>query len=303
MARDASLGAHNPKYTRQIIYDAFFAITGHAPSTIVTTAMDARGAAFCGWADLTAIGALFRRWLVVAAACVSSSCSEERPVDKGPPVYDVEIAPVLQKRCIACHQGETPSGGWRATSYLETIACVASNGAPATVPPDERAPILRVLDTDSHRALLDANERSLLEGWVRAKAPSSHPVVHGPGIADPRSLGWHGKLLRDKRWAPMLDGSDTDACGRCHEGSPARPPDVLYPAKGATACTSCHTESGGALACGTCHGDGERSYPPRDLCFFPGDSATAGAHAARTLRRHPPVSPARRATRCPAPRW
>jgi hypothetical protein len=35
VARDASLGAHNPKYTRQIIYDAFFAITGHAPSTIV----------------------------------------------------------------------------------------------------------------------------------------------------------------------------------------------------------------------------------------------------------------------------
>ena len=34
-ARDASLGAHNPKYTRQIIFDAYFAITGLPPTTIV----------------------------------------------------------------------------------------------------------------------------------------------------------------------------------------------------------------------------------------------------------------------------
>jgi hypothetical protein len=33
VARDASLGAHNPKYTRQLIYDAYFAITGKPPTT------------------------------------------------------------------------------------------------------------------------------------------------------------------------------------------------------------------------------------------------------------------------------
>jgi hypothetical protein len=35
VARDKSLGAHNPKYTRQIMYDAYFATTGMAPTTIV----------------------------------------------------------------------------------------------------------------------------------------------------------------------------------------------------------------------------------------------------------------------------
>jgi predicted CxxxxCH...CXXCH cytochrome family protein len=37
------------------------------------------------------------------------------------------------------------------------------------------------------------------------------------------------------------------------------------------------------LACGTCHGDGTRDYPPRDLCFFPGDAKTAGAHTAHVM--------------------
>jgi hypothetical protein len=35
VARDASLGAHNPKYTRQLIFDAYFAITGLPPATII----------------------------------------------------------------------------------------------------------------------------------------------------------------------------------------------------------------------------------------------------------------------------
>jgi hypothetical protein len=35
VARDASLGAHNPKYTRQLIFDAYFAITGLPPTTII----------------------------------------------------------------------------------------------------------------------------------------------------------------------------------------------------------------------------------------------------------------------------
>jgi hypothetical protein len=35
VARDASLGAHNPRYTRQLIFDAYFALTGLPPTTIV----------------------------------------------------------------------------------------------------------------------------------------------------------------------------------------------------------------------------------------------------------------------------
>jgi predicted CxxxxCH...CXXCH cytochrome family protein len=78
----------------------------------------------------------------------------------------------------------------------------------------------------------------------------------------------------------MLDPQNDDACGRCHDGTLSRPAGVTLAAPGATACTSCHGQPGGILACGTCHGDGTREYPPRDLCFFPGDAKTAGAHAA-----------------------
>jgi predicted CxxxxCH...CXXCH cytochrome family protein len=104
--------------------------------------------------------------------------------------------------------------------------------------------------------------------------------VHAAGIVDPRSNDWHGKLLRDRRWAPMLDANDADACGRCHDGAPSRPAGVTRAAPRSTACTSCHAEPGGVLACGTCHGDKGRAFPPRDPCFFPDDARAAGAHAA-----------------------
>jgi formate-dependent nitrite reductase cytochrome c552 subunit len=35
VARDHSLGAHNPKYTRQLIFDSYFAMTGVPPTTII----------------------------------------------------------------------------------------------------------------------------------------------------------------------------------------------------------------------------------------------------------------------------
>lgn len=35
LGRDASLGAHNPKYTRQLIYDSFVAVTGNPPTTTI----------------------------------------------------------------------------------------------------------------------------------------------------------------------------------------------------------------------------------------------------------------------------
>ena len=90
----------------------------------------------------------------------------------------------------------------------------------------------------------------------RAGVTLSSEGVHPTGIADPRSDAWHGRTLRAKRWAPMLDGADSEACGRCHEGTPARPLGVTFAAPGATPCTTCHTEPAGVLACGTCHAAG-----------------------------------------------
>ena len=202
---------------------------------------------------------------VGACFALMAACSEERTSAPVPPVYDVDVAPILQARCVACHGDANPSGGWSATSFLATIGCVASSTRPAALPADARAPILAALDVDPHRGLLDAAERTTLTTWVEGGTPAFHADVHDPGIIDPRSSAFHGATLRASKWSAMLDPLDPDACGRCHEGAPVRPAGVTESAPGAPSCTSCHDQPGGALACSTCHGAGTKAYPPREL--------------------------------------
>jgi predicted CxxxxCH...CXXCH cytochrome family protein len=216
-------------------------------------------------------------WLLAVSSL--ASCSEDRFQPPESPVFDADVAPILDRYCVSCHGSPTPAAGWSATSFLATVACVDPSGAPATQPANA-APILTALDEDPHRGLLDAAQRATLTAWVAAAAPAFRAAVHPPGIVDPRSSAFHGATLRSQRWAPMLDAGHPEACGRCHDGAPARVPGVTSFAPGATACTACHAEAAGPLACSTCHGSGERSYPPRDLCFFPGDAPAGGAHAA-----------------------
>jgi len=225
----------------------------------------------------TALGALGRALLL--ATPLLASCSEDRFQAPQPPVFDTDVAPILEQHCVSCHGPSAPAAGWSASSFLSTIACVEPSGAPATLPA-RTAPILTALGTDPHRGLLDAAQTGTLTAWVAAGAPAFSGTVHAPGIVDPRSSAFHGTVLRSQRWVPMLDAGDPGACGRCHDGAPTPLPGIVSFAPGATACTACHTEPGGALGCSTCHGDGTHSYPPRDLCFFPGDAPSGGAHAA-----------------------
>jgi hypothetical protein len=240
------------------------------------------------WYRAASSGAL---GLLLPLAAFGASCSKDRASTTQSPVYDEDVAAILVQRCVGCHAGPAAAAGWDATSYLGTIACVAPSGAPATLPSSDRAPILSALATAPHPGLLESGELATVKAWVTGGAPARVRGVHAPGIVDPRSPDWHGTLLRAARWSPMLDTNDPQACGTCHEGTPAvRPARVTLAAPGATACTTCHTEPAGVLACSTCHGSDARSYPPRDLCFFPGDSVPAGAHAA-----HVKPSPARAA--------
>jgi predicted CxxxxCH...CXXCH cytochrome family protein len=90
----------------------------------------------------------------------------------------------------------------------------------------------------------------------------------------------------------MLDGNNPNACGRCHDGTPARPAGVTLAAPNAPACTSCHSEPQGVLACNTCHGTASTIYPPRDRCFFPNDIGGAhAAHVAASTIHNEPVQP------------
>lgn len=207
-----------------------------------------------------------------------SACSEDRASAPASPEYDVDVAPIFQAHCVACHGNTNPEGGWSATSFLGAIACVAPSSAPAALPPNDRAPILTALAEDPHRGLLSGAEQAILVSWVAGGTLAFQASVHDPSIIDPRSTWFHGAILRASRWSQMLDPKDPNACGRCHDGTLSRPAGVTQAAAGAPPCTSCHDQAGGVLACSTCHGSGNRPYPPRDPCFFPGD--VAGAHAA-----------------------
>jgi predicted CxxxxCH...CXXCH cytochrome family protein len=218
-----------------------------------------------------------------AVSALVTACAEDRATPASPPVFDADVAPLLDAHCASCHSGATPAAGWSVASFLTTIACVAPGETPATLPSTPRAPILAALATSSHQGLLDAADTATLTAWVGAGAPAFRGTVHPPGVADPRSPDFHATSLRAQRWAPMLDADDSNACGRCHDGAPVRPAGVSFAAPNATSCTTCHNEPGGPLACNTCHGSGDRTYPPRDPCFFPGDAAQAGAHAAHVL--------------------
>lgn len=232
---------------------------------------------------MSASGARATRWaraaLGATALCVA--CADVRPVASVAPTYDRDVRPVLEARCAQCHGGARPAGGWSASRFTDVIACVPAEGDAGA--PDAGAwpsRLAAALARPDHQGLLDAAQRALVTRWIAGGAPSARGAMHPPGFADPRSADFHARSLRSQRWAPMLDAMSAEACGRCHEGSPARPVGVTGSAGDAPTCTSCHDQPGGPLACGTCHGDGERASPPRDPCLFPGSASTAGAHAA-----------------------
>lgn len=220
----------------------------------------------------------------VALAAVGA-CTKDRYSSAPAPTYDDDVRAILSGSCASCHSGATPAAGWSVTSYLSVIGCVSPSGQTATLPADDRAPIVRALESASHVGLLAGSAKNTLIAWVANGAPAFHEGVHEPGIVDPRSPAFHGAKLREKHWSPMLDGADDEACGRCHDGTPGRPVGVKSAAPGAPACTTCHTDDRGVLGCTTCHGDGARIFPPRDPCFFPADANRGGAHSAHLEKR------------------
>jgi hypothetical protein len=177
-----------------------------------------------------------------------------------------------QEGCVECHGGAIPAAGYSVEDYFHTIRCIPdAEGQPATLPSDETAPIIAVLDEpEIHADLLDPSETEALTTWVAEGAVPDDRGSHPARWNDPRSDDWHGTYLRETEWQPIVDPTRGDACGLCHAGSPAPVEGVTNFPPGATDCTDCHDLPGGVMACGTCHGDGERPYPPRDQCYFRG---------------------------------
>ena len=216
--------------------------------------------------------------LVIAAPACTQSRERERPA----PVYRGDIATLLAERCGPCHDRDADpdaGAGYRIDSYLHVLGCPSDMPTtPAIEAGDAGVALLSVFERSDHADLLSEVEQARLRAWIEDGAPLQAARVHEPGVLNPRSATWHGKLAARERFAPLRDPKDARACGRCHEGAPVRPRGVRVPAEGAPACTSCHTAPEGVLACGTCHGDGAtRAEPPRDACLF----ATTGRDAHR----------------------
>ncbi len=215
--------------------------------------------------------------LLISPVLLAVGCTEERQFEE-PPLVFADVDPVLQDNCVGCHGGPSAEAGYSVEDYFHTIRCIPDpEGQPATVPEDqavpESAPIVAVLDEESHAGFLDMEETETLTTWVAQGAVPDDRGTHPAAWNDPRADEWHGDYLRQTDWQPIVDPTREDACGLCHPGSPAPVEGVFNFPEAATDCTECHDLPGGVLACGTCHGDGERAYPPRDQCYFRGPPA------------------------------
>jgi hypothetical protein len=207
------------------------------------------------------------------AALVLAGCNDARDREEPPAVY-ADVEPILQEHCVECHSGPLAEADYRVEDYFQTIRCIPDpEGEPATLPPDTTAPILAVLEEESHADLLDPEETYGLTTWVVEGAVPANRSTHPGQWTDPRAEDCHGNYLRDTDWQPIVDPTRSDACGLCHPGSPAPVEGIINFPPDATDCTDCHDLPGGVMACGTCHGDGERAYPPRDQCYFRGPPA------------------------------
>jgi len=219
--------------------------------------------------------------MLLAGVLAVAGCNP-KDVEQGPPTYAGGVGDVLVEACAECHGSVDPAAGYVVTTVYESIGCL-DDGRVATLPADASAPIVAVLARADHADAVDTDIAALITAWVETNATDRWDHAHPPGFTDPRSESFHGWVLRAGSWDAMYDADRPDACGRCHEGAPARPEGVGV-APDAPACTSCHDRPEGVLDCATCHGAGDRAHPPRDECYF-GERAGAGlAHAAHEDR-------------------
>jgi predicted CxxxxCH...CXXCH cytochrome family protein len=212
-----------------------------------------------------------------ALALLLCACAQARTHAPPTPVYANEIARLLEQRCGQCHGEDDAGDGFRVSTYLDTLGCPRSSPhTSAAAKTKTGTPLLDVLERPDHARLLDAGEKARLRAWIAADAPLREHTVHAPGILNPHSDDWHGRLAARDHYGPITSAKHPDVCGRCHDGAPVKPKGVTHPAPGATACSTCHQRPEAVLACGTCHGDGAaRAYPPRDRCLFPASKPDA----------------------------
>ena len=177
-----------------------------------------------------------KRWLIVAALVGAAACQNDRGGAVCPTWQD-DVAPALAA-CTGCHGGAQPAAGYDLTTYLGALGDGTHQG-PDAVAGDPSSVLVTTVDP----ATADATHgdqgplHDLLARWVvDCGLAYFQSGVHQPGILDPASDQFHGKLVQQNGW-------DLTTCARCHDQSkPGAAP----------ACTTCHED--GPTACTTCHG-------------------------------------------------
>ena len=126
-----------------------------------------------------------RVWCLAWSALALLGCTEERELAE-PPLVFADVEPILEEHCVECHSGPSAEADYRLEDYFETIRCIPDpDGQPATLPSDDTAPILAVLERPDHADLLDADETKGLTNWVTDGAIPANRSTHPGQWNDP----------------------------------------------------------------------------------------------------------------------
>jgi predicted CxxxxCH...CXXCH cytochrome family protein len=210
------------------------------------------------------------------------ACSKERERDA--PVecvsFQDEIGSLFQERCVECHGGDDPAGRYALERYGDVLG-PGSDDVSNAIAGDATSRLVTVLDPEradaTHAPHADRFEDVRL--WVvDCELAYSGSPIHEPGIMDPRSGDFHGRLLADNRW-------DFSLCTRCHgdafEGGPAEAPCTTCHAEGPTACETCHRPDLRDVGAHGAHlppGPGPLAFDACNACHVVPDSHDAPGH-------------------------
>jgi predicted CxxxxCH...CXXCH cytochrome family protein len=183
----------------------------------------------------TSILALF---LVTAAAC---SEERERPSVAVCATWKTDVQAALAERCLDCHAGEAPAGGYDLSTYNGALGG-GSDNTPNAVAGDADSLLLtylRAATANSAHQPFTSLEPLAREWVTECKLALGRSKIHDPGILNPAADDFHGALLRELAY-------DFSVCIECHG-------EDFTGGTSNTACTSCHRD--GPTACDTCHGE------------------------------------------------
>jgi predicted CxxxxCH...CXXCH cytochrome family protein len=165
-----------------------------------------------------------------------------------PLTFQTAVMPILQAKCIECHNTNVREGGYDASTLI-SMKGNGSDGEPVAIAGDPSSTLITKLESGHHAETADIQT---IRNWVvNTHMALGEPSVHPHGYLDPNSSDFHGAELRSLNY-------DWSGCQGCH-GEDLKGGDVN------NSCYTCHTFP--LEGCETCHGSADRpgGAPPKSL--------------------------------------